>query len=195
MKLNLSVVLFLLLMVLSPHNANSKETANSAGASLPDVAIDLYVDTQSKQIYSEPGAGRVRMGSFQKIADIPAQQISPAASVGASTTDNGPRLRQNPQSKQEIASLPHNQKTEESPRGFAYANWKEKDPFKFNLNEDGSQYIKFGLLNQTWLRYEQNNPGSIVLDDPVDDTTDIGLRRTRLVLQGQLTDRVYFYTQ
>lgn len=79
--------------------------------------------------------------------------------------------------------------------GFGYANWKEKDPFKFNLNEDGSQYIKFGMLNQLWLRYEQNNPGSLILNEPVDDTTDIGLRRTRLVLQGQLTDRTYFYLQ
>lgn len=35
----------------------------------------------------------------------------------------------------------------------------------------------------------------VVSDSAVDDTTDIGLRRTRFVLQGQLTDRVYFYTQ
>ncbi|MEO7560541.1 MAG: hypothetical protein ABIT23_09840 [Nitrosospira sp.] len=195
MKLNLSLVLFLLFMVLSSHNANSKEPANSAGGSLQEVAIDLYVDTQTKQIYSEPGAGRVRMGSFQKIADIPAQQTSPAASSGTATTDNGAALKQSRESKQATVSILGNQKTDESPRGFGYANWKERDPFKFNLNEDGSQYIKFGLLNQTWLRYEQNNPGSLVLDKPVDDTTDIGLRRTRLVLQGQLTDRVYFYTQ
>ncbi|PTR05865.1 hypothetical protein C8R32_11536 [Nitrosospira sp. Nsp5] len=195
MKLNLSLVLFLLFMALSSHNANSKEPANSAGGSLQEVAIDLYVDTQTKQIYSEPGAGRVRMGSFQKIADTPAQQTSPAASSGTPTTDNGTSLKQSQESKQAAVSIPGNQKTGESPRGFGYANWKERDPFKFNLNEDGSQYIKFGLLNQTWLRYEQNNPGSLVLDKPVDDTTDIGLRRTRLVLQGQLTDRVYFYTQ
>ena len=195
MKLNLSLVLFLLFMVLSSHNANSKEPANSAGGSLQEVAIDLYVDTQTKQIYSEPGAGRVRMGSFQKIADIPAQQTSPATSGETSTTDSGAALKQSGESKQATVSIPSNQKTDESPRGFGYANWKERDPFKFNLNGDGSQYIKFGLLNQTWLRYEQNNPGSLVLDKPVDDTTDIGLRRTRFVLQGQLTDRVYFYTQ
>jgi len=34
-----------------------------------------------------------------------------------------------------------------------------------------------------------------VLGESVDDVTDISLRRTRFVLQGQLTDRVYFYTQ
>ena len=87
------------------------------------------------------------------------------------------------------------QAPQEQIKGFAYANWTDIDPFKFNLNKDGSQYIKFGLLNQLWLRYEQNNPGSLVLNRAVDDTTDIGLRRTRFVLQGQLTDRVYFYTQ
>ena len=78
---------------------------------------------------------------------------------------------------------------------MGYANWKSPDPFKWNLNGDGSQYLKFGFLNQVWLRYEDNNPGSTVMGKPVDDTTDIGLRRTRFVLQGQLTDRVYFYTQ
>jgi hypothetical protein len=195
MKLNLSPVLLLLFMVLPSHNANSTEPANSAGASLQEVAIDLYVDTQTKQIYSEPGAGRVRMGSFQKIADIPAQRTSSAASSGTATTDSDAAIKQSRESKQATVSIPSNQKTDESPKGFGYANWKERDPFKFNLNGDGSQYIKFGLLNQTWLRYEQNNPGSLVLDKPVDDTTDIGLRRTRFVLQGQLTDRVYFYTQ
>lgn len=41
-------------------------TVLSAGASSAAVAIDLYVDTKTEQIYAKPGPGRVHMGSFVK---------------------------------------------------------------------------------------------------------------------------------
>ena len=41
--------------------------------------IDLYVDTKTKQIYSEPGEGRVRMGSFEKVSD---QKPAPQPTAG-----------------------------------------------------------------------------------------------------------------
>lgn len=154
--------------------------------------IDLYVDTDTKQIYAEPGAGRVGLGSFQKVDDAPAPvpTTTPAPVVAA----DGPPLPASGDAGT-AATPPPEQPSGEADTGLAYSSWEKKDPFKFNLNADGSQYIKFGHLNQLWLRYEQNNPGSIAADRAVDDTTDIGLRRTRFVLQGQLTDRIYFYTQ
>ena len=36
-------------------------------------AMDLYVDTKTKQIYAEPGRGRELMGSFEKVQDAPAK--------------------------------------------------------------------------------------------------------------------------
>ena len=66
---------------------------------------------------------------------------------------------------------------------------------KYNLTPDGSKYIKATFLNQVWLRYTQNNPGTTVNGSPKDNTFDIGLRRTRMQLFGQLTDHVFFYTQ
>ena len=66
---------------------------------------------------------------------------------------------------------------------------------KLKLNESGDLYIKATLLNQTWLRYNQSNPGTLVNSKPADTTFDIGLRRTRLQLYGQLLPRVFFYTQ
>ena len=42
-------------------------------------AIELYVDTKTKQIYAEPGRGRELMGSFQKVDDTPAKTAAPAA--------------------------------------------------------------------------------------------------------------------
>jgi len=66
---------------------------------------------------------------------------------------------------------------------------------KLKLNDDGSHYVKLTFLNQIWLRFNESNPGSTVFDTAKDNTFDIGLRRTRLQLFGQLTDRVFFYMQ
>jgi hypothetical protein len=72
---------------------------------------------------------------------------------------------------------------------------KEINELKLNLNDEGSHYIKATLLNQVWLRYNQSNPGTYVLNSPQSTTFDLGLRRTRFQLFGQLTDRVFFYFQ
>lgn len=72
---------------------------------------------------------------------------------------------------------------------------KELEELRLKLNEDGSHYIKATILNQVWLRYNDSNPGTTVLGDPTSETFDIGLRRTRLQLYGQITDRVFFYLQ
>ncbi|MCU0368951.1 MAG: hypothetical protein MUF39_08985 [Cyclobacteriaceae bacterium] len=72
---------------------------------------------------------------------------------------------------------------------------KEINELKMNLNESGSQYIKAAFLNQVWFRYNESNPGSQVMGEPKSETFDIGLRRTRFQLYGQLTDRVFFYFQ
>jgi phosphate-selective porin OprO and OprP len=39
-------------------------------------AIDLYVDTKTKQIYAEPGPHRQRMGSFERVEDAAAKQTA-----------------------------------------------------------------------------------------------------------------------
>ncbi|SDK41373.1 hypothetical protein SAMN05421823_102676 [Catalinimonas alkaloidigena] len=71
----------------------------------------------------------------------------------------------------------------------------EKKEIRLHLNNDGSHYVKATFLNQTWVRYNQSNPGTTVFGTPKAETFDIGLRRTRLQLYGQLTDRIFFYTQ
>lgn len=78
--------------------------------------------------------------------------------------------------------------------GFFVFGQSDKD-LKFNLNESGSHYFKGTFLNQTWLRYNQSNPGTTVDGRPEDNTFDIGLRRTRIQMYGQVTDRVFVYSQ
>jgi hypothetical protein len=77
---------------------------------------------------------------------------------------------------------------------------KKEDPntrndLRYNLNESGTHYFKATFLNQTWLRLNTSNPGTTGLGDPAPQTFDIGLRRTRIQMFGQITDRVFIYTQ
>uniref|UniRef100_UPI00359388B8 hypothetical protein n=1 Tax=Persicitalea sp. TaxID=3100273 RepID=UPI00359388B8 len=83
----------------------------------------------------------------------------------------------------------------------AFAQEKKKeDPnfrndLRYNFNESGSHYFKATFLNQTWLRFNESNPGTTSLGDPAPQTFDIGLRRTRIQMFGQITDRVFLYMQ
>lgn len=66
---------------------------------------------------------------------------------------------------------------------------------KFYLNEDGSNYIKFTLLTQAWLRNMDYNPGTTIFGITKKSGTDIGIRRYRMQFYGQLTDKVFVYSQ
>ncbi|GAA4436670.1 hypothetical protein GCM10023091_14820 [Ravibacter arvi] len=66
---------------------------------------------------------------------------------------------------------------------------------RINLNESGSQYFRFVFLNQTWVRLNESNPGTTVFGNPKNQTLDFGLRRTRIQMYGQVTDRVFLYMQ
>ncbi len=66
---------------------------------------------------------------------------------------------------------------------------------KFNMNEDGSHYIQMTGLLQTWVRNTQMNPGTTINGYATDSYTDISIRRIRFQTFGQLTDKVFFYTQ
>jgi len=72
---------------------------------------------------------------------------------------------------------------------------KEIKELKLLLNQDGSHFIQAAFLNQAWVRFNESNPGTTVLGDPRPQTFDVGLRRTRFQLFGQLTDHVRFYFQ
>ena len=72
---------------------------------------------------------------------------------------------------------------------------KSIEELRLNLNDEGTHYIKATFLNQAWFRFADYNPGTVVLSTPTSQGFDIGLRRTRFQLYGQLTDHVIFYFQ
>ncbi len=72
---------------------------------------------------------------------------------------------------------------------------KEKFNLRFDLNASGSRFFQLAVLNQTWLRFNENNPGTTRFGKSENNTFDIGLRRTRLQLFGQLTEKTFIYFQ
>lgn len=66
---------------------------------------------------------------------------------------------------------------------------------KIWLNEDGSNYFKFTLVSQVWLRNTDMNPGTTINGYAKDNYTDIGVRRARFQAFGQIADRVFIYSQ
>lgn len=74
-------------------------------------------------------------------------------------------------------------------------NNPEKEALKFNINDDGSHYFQVTFLNQTWLRFNESNPGTLIEGVAKNNSFDIGLRRTRIQMFGQITDKVFLYFQ
>lgn len=70
-----------------------------------------------------------------------------------------------------------------------------KDGLKIYLNDDSSRYVQGTGLAQIWLRYNDNNPGSTVFGTPKKESFDVGLRRVRYQVMGQVTKKIFFYTQ
>ena len=71
----------------------------------------------------------------------------------------------------------------------------DNEVLKVKLNESGSHYFQTTFLNQIWVRGTENNPGTTIEGNPESNSFDIGLRRTRIQMYGQLTDRAFIYFQ
>lgn len=78
---------------------------------------------------------------------------------------------------------------------LALQNFAQNKQAKFNLNEDGTRYIRITGLAQVWVRNTEMNPGTTINGFPKDNYTDFSIRRLRFQIYGQLTDRVFFYSQ
>ncbi|MFO0322887.1 MAG: hypothetical protein ACK504_10720 [Bacteroidota bacterium] len=70
-----------------------------------------------------------------------------------------------------------------------------KDGLKIYLSDDSTRYIKGTGLAQVWIRVNDNNPGSTIYGTPKKETFDVGLRRVRYQIMGQVNKKTFFYTQ
>lgn len=65
---------------------------------------------------------------------------------------------------------------------------------KFNINPEGSKYMRFIVWNQIWLRSTELNPGTNIGDESVDNFQDAGLRRLRVLAYAQISPRYMILT-
>lgn len=68
-------------------------------------------------------------------------------------------------------------------------------PLKWSLNEKNTRWIGLHTYLQLWARVNENNPGSIISEEIQNTTTDISIRRFRLAVQSQITEKLFAYTQ
>jgi hypothetical protein len=70
------------------------------------------------------------------------------------------------------------------------------DGFKFNFKEDGSTWARINFVGQLWVTGNQNNPGSFANNNQaVNNSYQVALRRTRVTLSAQVTDKVFIFGQ
>jgi len=163
-------------------------------------AIDLYVDPATGQVFVSPGEGRTKLGTFQRV-DEPAPEKSPESAdaepspgeVPAPVVAAPPAAAPAP-----VVAVP--------PAGAAPppAAADAGDPAIFAAVGSvlkGKWYERLTLRGYTQFRYhaliEKDGPGEwfAPADRSVAEDTTFLIRRGRLILSGDVTDRLYVYVQ
>jgi hypothetical protein len=66
---------------------------------------------------------------------------------------------------------------------------------KVNISADGSKYLRFMLWTQVFVRYNENNTGTLrAPNTPKESQVDFGIRRSRMIVLAQLNPRFLIYT-
>ncbi len=89
-----------------------------------------------------------------------------------------------------------------STAGFSQAESALRQPpkdnygsgLKINLDEGGSKYVRFIVMNQIWAKYNENNPNTIVNGEQKNQTFDIGIRRARFISYAQISEKFLILT-
>jgi hypothetical protein len=135
-------------------------------------AVQMYVDTQTKQVFIAPGVNRVLLSEFEEVNEA-VGKVSPEEIKAMET-----KLRQK-KKKAELAAA-EDLTTALTPKG----NWTDR----------------INLGGYTQLRYSQPISGDHVHltspgDKSVAENQGFFVRRARIVLSGNISDHLYFYSQ
>ena len=167
-------------------------TTLGASVSFSAFAIDLYVDTKTKQIYAEPGPGRVLMGNFEKVGDTPAKAAAPASEAAEiKSIKEDLELKQNEiKALEESVVATREEKAKNDEKWFNKINMRGYTQMRYNHTFAGDRNFEGGVrpeLRQPELR----SPG----DSSIKDNSNFSFRRVRLVFSGDINDYVSLYLQ
>jgi hypothetical protein len=77
---------------------------------------------------------------------------------------------------------------------YRFAGDEAAEPFRpavIKLSSNGERYVRFILWGQIWARALENNPGTLGVDgQPVNWTTDLGIRRARMLAYASVSPRL-----
>ncbi|MCQ8104669.1 OprO/OprP family phosphate-selective porin [Methylomonas sp. SURF-2] len=165
-----------------------------AGLAADALALDLYVDSKTQQIFAEPGKGRVKLGAFEKVDDKPKEASSAAIADEVA--------KQLAKEKAEMADIKQDLelKTNELKAIEEHLVASREDKAK----NDEKWFNKINMRGYTQLRYNQPLSGDRVAGDPelksvgdksIGNNSNFFLRRVRLVFSGDINDYISMYLQ
>lgn len=166
--------------------------ATVLGASLSSAAyaIDLYVDTKTKQIYAEPGKGRTLMGKFVHVDEKGAhsqhhESENDSANIKAIKEDL--ELKDNAiKALEEKVVAAKEEKAKNDEKWFNKLSVRGYTQMRYNVGLSGDR-----INNTAGKRAELKSVG----DGSIGNNTGFSLRRARLVFSGDINDYVSFYLQ
>ena len=152
------------------------------------IAMDLYVDTKTKQIYAEPGRGRELMGSFEKVAEAPAHSLAAPAAPLATKAEVAAIREELDLKNNEIKALSEFAAEANGPES-AHVSLKDGIHFatkdgNFTAGVNGRLQVDSQVNNQSFdtVTNGYTNPTATGLPASLND--GVALRRARLGVEG-----------
>jgi phosphate-selective porin OprO/OprP len=147
-------------------------------------AIDLYIDTKTKQIYGEPGADRQPIGAFERVERAPSNNATPAPEgerTGQSTSgDRSARLKEKAERAQLVGKVESiEERVKESEKQLKL----DKNGLQF---ETADKNFKFKIGGRIHTDYTHSSNDNFFFRDgtPVQANDGAELRRGRLEFSG-----------
>ena len=69
----------------------------------------------------------------------------------------------------------------------------QQKKLKYYLNEDSSRSVGFAVAGQAWMRYNENNPGTLSGDQVDDASFDVSIRRVRIATYAKLNAKTFLF--
>jgi hypothetical protein len=160
-----------------------------AGFAADAIAMDLYVDTKTQQIFAEPGKGRTKLGSFERVEEQQDLKSQLGTKPEVATKSEINEIKNDLELKtNELKALEEH----------VVATREEKD------KNAEKWFNKINVRGYTQLRYNQKLSGDDIAGDPelkstgdgsIGDNSSFSFRRVRLVFSGDMNDYISLYLQ
>lgn len=157
-------------------------------------AIELYVDEETGQVFTKPGRGRTRLGTFKRV-DGPAEAPTAPAAVPAPAGQ--------PPAPVPVEAAPPKEPAPAPVQAAAPAPEVDQKAVADAVNKSLAQkwYERLSIRGYVQMRYtsliDNNGEGDwfAPADRSVRDGAGLFIRRARLILSGDISNHVYIYLQ